>query len=405
LASADVFAFFRGQALRFLTGRHAIQAAAVVMALFVTTANIRASEMTAVDAEKEAGKSVMQTLAEQTYTDEVDPSEGEADVDDTPAVVDVAYLDGQALEASDALDSSYDPATEELIEESDRAEPFADAVQVEPEYVPDQSGAAPSRTKIAEYEVQEGDSVAAIAERFGLKPATVLSANGLSARSVIRPGAKLRIPPVDGIVYVVKRGDTVAAIAKRLSSETAEILEANALGDADTIVIGTELIVPGGVMPAPVPSRTSVARAPAQSNSYRVPADADDSLVASGQMIWPAGCRRISQYYKGRTHTGVDIACPLGTPLYAADSGVVIYAGWNSGGYGYMTIVDHQNGYFTRYGHQKKGGVLVSVGERVRRGQVIGLMGSTGRSTGPHLHFEVMRGSLTSRLNPLSFIR
>lgn len=124
-------------------------------------------------------------------------------------------------------------------------------------------------------------------------------------------------------------------------------------------------------------------------------------------MIWPTAARRITQYFGhyrgGSRHTGVDIAGPIGTAIYAADDGVVALSGWNSGGYGNMVLIDHGGGIYTRYGHASK--LLVRAGDAVKRGDVIALIGSTGHSTGPHLHFEVMTGNPHNRKNPLEYVR
>ena len=117
-------------------------------------------------------------------------------------------------------------------------------------------------------------------------------------------------------------------------------------------------------------------------------------------MVWPTTCRRITQYFRGWRHTGVDIACSTGADIYSAEEGVVEKAGWNSGGYGNHIIVKHPDGTKTLYAHIKARGILVSPGDYVKKGQLIAYMGSTGRSTGPHLHFEIIvRGS---RINPFN---
>lgn len=404
LALRDFAAFFRGQAMRLLTGRHAVQIAAVAMALLVTTTNIKAGEMTAMSVDDSNERSVLEVIFDPGYYDDSADLISEENLGE-PASPSVGYMDGLVIQAGDAL-TEEDPATDVLAGEEgaeyERPQPFADAAHPLPDAAGLGSGNHPStRTRIVQYTVEDGDTIGIIAEKFGLKTATILAVNGLTARSIIRPGAVLRVPPMDGIVYVTKRGDTLAAIAKRLSAEPEKIVEANALANADSLGVGTELIVPGGKLPAPPPAPARKSSSAVASVSSPTPS----SGAKAGRLLWPAGCRRISQYYRGAAHTGLDIACPLGTSLYAAEDGVVAYAGWNTGGYGYMTIINHGGGLYTRYAHQKTGGVLVKVGESVTRGQVIGLMGSTGRSTGSHLHFEVMIGSYSSRRNPLDYIR
>lgn len=320
---------------------------------------------------------------------------------------DTTYLSSQAVSAEQSGFSDSDSQSENGVDDGlyveDSSEialvsPFGTSVHVDmrPEVEHDR----PTRTVIEEYIVQPGESIGSISRKFGLRTATLLDANGLTARSYIQPGQKLRVLPYDGIVYKVKSGDTVAKIGKTYDSDIQKILEVNNLADASGLVVGREIILPDGHLPAPpAPKR------PAQiaTNLRNVIAPPPSPNRASRGMIWPTAVRRVSQYWKGRRHTGVDIAGPVGTPIYAADDGVVVVAGWNSGGYGNMLLLDHGGGIYTRYGHSSKN--LVQVGDTVKKGDTIALMGSTGRSTGPHLHFEVMTGSPRNRVNPLDYVR
>jgi murein DD-endopeptidase MepM/ murein hydrolase activator NlpD len=186
----------------------------------------------------------------------------------------------------------------------------------------------------------------------------------------------------------------LAKIAKKYNIDANDIIEANKLASVDDIRVGENLIIPGG---------RKIIIAPTQPvYVYKPPTTSTIKTTATGQMTWPNGCYHISQYYRGSLHTGIDIACSYGTPIHAADSGRVIKAqgGWN-GGYGNETIIDHGNGITTLYGHQSA--IYVRVGDYVTKGQVIGAEGSTGRSTGPHLHFEVRVSGVPK--NPLSYIR
>jgi murein DD-endopeptidase MepM/ murein hydrolase activator NlpD len=264
---------------------------------------------------------------------------------------------------------------------------YAGAAIVQP-YLPTTGVSVALRQNIEEYEVQEGDTLAGIATRYRLQLNTVLQANNLSSRSVIRPGQKLAILPIDGLVHTVKRGDQVSALAKRYRVTSEAIVSFNRLPDERALLPGLRLIIPGG-RPEPVaapPRRTvEVPTAPPRDTGTR--------------LLWPTNSRRITQYFTWR-HSGVDIGAPLGSPIYAAEAGVVVEARWN-GGYGRMVLLRHDSGLLTRYGHATK--LLVSAGERVTRGQTIALVGSTGRSTGPHLHFEVVSGG--RRVNPFSYTR
>lgn len=247
------------------------------------------------------------------------------------------------------------------------------------------------RQAIETYVVQAGDTISSVAQKFDLNTTTILWENGLSIRSLLRIGQKIIILPTDGLSYTIKRGDTIASLAKKYKIDSQTITEFNNL--EDKITIGKKIILPGAKpISAPV-----VYRPPQTTN---LPTSRISAPASNTKLLWPTAARRITQYF-GWRHTGLDIAGPIGTPIYAAESGVVIKAGWNRGGYGYYIIIDHGNGLATLYGHNSK--LLVSTGEQVVRGQQISQMGSTGRSTGPHLHFEVRINSRVN--NPLSYIR
>mgnify|MGYP000005848812 CR=1 FL=1 len=248
---------------------------------------------------------------------------------------------------------------------------------------------------IREYEVVEGDTIAKIANKFGVSVNTILWANGLSSTSLVKPGQKLKIPLVSGVVHTVVKGDTLSRIAQKYAVSESTIREYNII-DGDKLSIGQVLIIPGGRLietPKPRPSVTVKVSRPASDNNIVV--------SGTGKMSWPNACYRISQYYKGWIHTGVDIACPSGSAIRAADDGTVIRVQYGRTGYGYNVIIDHGNGISTLYAHMSR--IDVVVGQYVAKGEVIGAEGSTGRSTGPHLHFEVRISG--SHVNPLNYIR
>ncbi|PIZ94495.1 MAG: peptidase M23, partial [Candidatus Magasanikbacteria bacterium CG_4_10_14_0_2_um_filter_37_12] len=256
------------------------------------------------------------------------------------------------------------------------------------------------RTKIVQHIVQSGDTLGGIAEEYGVSVSTVLWANDLSVRSILKIGQSLDILPVEGLVHVVKKGDTVSKLASLYDAEADQIIEYNRLqANGADIVIGENLVIPGGVKSEPKstyipPQSYDVLR------GVSAPPPSVESPAGSGY-IWPANVRTITQYF-GWRHTGLDIAGPVGSSIYAAKSGKVITSqdGWN-GGYGNYVIIDHGGGVQTLYGHSSRR--LVSVGEQVKQGQTIALIGSTGNSTGPHLHFEVRVNG--RRSNPLQYIR
>lgn len=256
-----------------------------------------------------------------------------------------------------------------------------------------------ARANVIYHEVMAGETIGAIAEQYGISLATILWSNNLTARSYIRPGDKLKILPTSGVVHKVKKGDTIGKIAKLYNTTPEKIIKSNKLKEDGTdMVVGEELLVPDGRMPAPV--YVAPVRKYTQLSNIAAPPPSVAAPAGSGY-LWPAGVRRITQYY-GWRHTGLDIGGPIGTGLYASKAGTVIRSqcGWN-GGYGCYIIVDHGGGVTTLYGHASK--LYVSVGEYVSQGQTIATMGSTGRSTGSHLHFEVRVNG--AKQNPLKYIR
>lgn len=265
-----------------------------------------------------------------------------------------------------------------------------------------------ARDKIIDYTVQPGDSLGGIAYQHGVSIITILWENGLSERSIIRPGDVIRIPPTSGIMHTVKSGDTVLKIAKLYNSEADEIIKFNNLkDDGSDLIKGEKIMVPNGIKPAtrsPVMARRSIIiGATKNQGNIKVPLASKAAPSASGY-VWPSGSHTITQYFSLK-HNGIDIAGAWQTPTYAAKAGVVEKAscGWNQG-YGCYVIIDHEDGLKTLYGHHSK--LLVETGERVVTGQVIALMGNTGNvrgKTGIHVHFEIMQGK--KRYNPLGYVK
>jgi LysM repeat protein len=259
----------------------------------------------------------------------------------------------------------------------------------------------PKRDSAFAYTVRDGETVTAISSKFNVSVETILWENGLGVRSLIRKGDVLSILPVSGVSHKVVSGDTVGAIAKKYDIEKDEIVAFNGLFDEGDIKIGQRLVIPGGKKVSPYETGSKyVSRPTTQVSSVtKLFIPPSTSAAATSGMFWPANARLISQYYSWR-HKGLDIAAPTGTAIYAADNGTVTLSGWTSG-YGNNLVVDHGNGVKTRYAHASK--LYVSVGEKVAKGQTIMAMGSTGWSTGPHLHFEVVIGGV--KKNPLSYIK
>ncbi len=258
-----------------------------------------------------------------------------------------------------------------------------------------------NRSEIIYYTVASGDTVSGMANKFKISVNTILWSNNLTAFSLIRPGDKLIILPVSGTVYNIKSGDTVGRIALRFGVEENSIFQYNNIKSAGDLKIGQTIIIPGGkkISDTVAVKTTTTSRS---GNAVAVieklinPKKAPNS---STSMTWPTEGHRISQYYSWR-HTGLDIANKVGTPLYAAESGTVEFAGW-SNGYGNNVVINHGGGKKTRYAHASK--LYVKVGEEVDRGEQIAAMGSTGWSTGSHIHFEVIVNGV--KYNPLNYIR
>lgn len=249
---------------------------------------------------------------------------------------------------------------------------------------------------IQTYVVKTGDTLGSIARAHGLKLSTLLWANNLTERSLIRLGQHLVVLPVDGIHYRIKRGDTLGVVAKRFSSDVDSIIKTNSLANPNAVAIGDLLIIPGGIMPAAPRSQLQRSLIGRVRDTY---APSGTSERSSGSYIWPTSARRITQYFSWR-HIGVDIAGPPSNRIYAAADGVVSFAGW-ARGYGLSLVINHGGGKQTRYGHSRK--LFVKVGQSVSQGETIAMVGSTGRSTGPHLHFEVIVNG--KRVNPFAYIR
>lgn len=248
------------------------------------------------------------------------------------------------------------------------------------------------RTSVTVYTVQAGDTVLGIAHRFGLTGTSLLNANQSLADQpdLLSIGQELYILPVDGVYHTVARGETIEAIATRYKVEVDAIalFPGNDLSAPFALTQGQRLIVPGGVRPY-VPRPVTTFRATGAATRAGV--------TGTGQFAWPMSGRITQGFWAG--HRAIDIGAPRGTPILAADAGTVVAAHF-AGGYGRMVVIDHGNGYQTLYAHMDA--FYVEVGQAVTKGQVIGRCGSTGNSTGPHLHFEVRQGG--SLLNPFSFL-
>jgi murein DD-endopeptidase MepM/ murein hydrolase activator NlpD len=245
------------------------------------------------------------------------------------------------------------------------------------------------RDKVEDYTVKGGETLASIADKFDVSVDTIKWANNLKS-DLIKPNQVLKIPPVTGIVHKVASGENIYTIAKKYNTNAQNILNFpfNSFEDLDTfsLAVGQILYVPGGTIEPEKPA-------------YQFVASIQAGVRGPSNFIWPTS-GIITQYYVWY-HQALDIANPSQPVVLAADSGVVTYSGCLNWGYGCHVIVDHGNGYQTLYGHLSR--LDVESGSSVSQGSQIGIMGSTGRSTGTHLHFEIRSGGVL--LNPLNFLK
>lgn len=275
------------------------------------------------------------------------------------------------------------------------------------------------RIEVIQYTVQPGDTVFGIAEKFGLKPSTILFGNYAVLKDTphsLRPGQVLNILPVDGTYYEWLGTENLNKVADFFGVDPEVIvnypgnhLDPEAIGDYahPNIPPGTWLIIPGGrrellSWQAPIGiTRQNPARAkiigPGACGAI------SGGAVGFGTFVWPTPKHWLSGYnYSPDTgHYGIDLAGELGDGIFATDAGVVVYAGWNDWGYGNVIVLDHGTGWQSLYAHLNQ--INVVCGQSVGQGELIGLMGSTGNSSGPHLHFELMH-SQYGKVNPLDYL-
>lgn len=238
----------------------------------------------------------------------------------------------------------------------------------------------PMDDTISVYEVKKGDTLSTIASLFNVSKNTIIWANDLKSQTVA-VGDTLIILPMTGIKHSVKKGETLTSIAKKYKADVYDIAKFNGIPKDGELAVGAIILVPEGeVAVAPIPVRVASASKPKILDSYI-------NSTPSGFLVRPIVGGRRTQGVHG--HNAVDIAASQGTPIYAAATGRVIVArnsGYN-GGYGRMVIMMHEGNVQTVYAHMRA--VYVTSGQDIVQGTVIGEVGNTGRSTGPHLHFEV----------------
>ena len=278
----------------------------------------------------------------------------------------------------------------------------------------------PIRTKT--YVVVQGDSLWSIANSQNVELDTLIGSNTFKTSARLRPGATLRIPNQEGIFYVMKKGETIEAVSKRYSVSMNKIRQVNAEKNVASLKTGDEIFLPGArpeglvehtdVKVAEVkksaPAKTAKAPAVKPAQKTEKPSGSEVAVRrAKGGFRWPImgrinspfGWRQHPITRRKDFHTGIDIKAERNDPIKAAGGGKVLYSGW-MGGYGKVLVIEHPNGQSTLYAHCST--LLAGKGASVSSGQLVAKIGTTGRSTGPHLHFEVRNGN--SPVNPIKYL-
>ncbi len=273
------------------------------------------------------------------------------------------------------------------------------------------------RVTVITYTVQTGDSLFSIADQFNLQPETVLWGNFEILEDnphLLSTGQVLNILPTDGTYYKWNTGDSMAQVAEFFDTDPQAILSypgnnidlttTDAFTTSTGIQEGAWVIVPGGRRPfkdwgPPAISRSNPATARYYGDGFC--GSVYEGAVGTGTFVWPTTDRSISGYTYTGIHPAIDIAGSTGNPVFASDNGVVVFSGWSNYGYGYMVVVDHGNGWQTAYAHLSAVGA--GCGQSVFQGSYIGALGSTGNSSGPHLHFELVYNG--AKPNPLDYLQ
>jgi len=275
------------------------------------------------------------------------------------------------------------------------------------------------RFEITNYTVQQGDTLFGIAEKFALKPQTLLWGNYDILRDnpdTLGIGQSLNILPVNGVLHTWTAGEGLNSVAKYYGVKPEDIinflgnnLDPQTIGDLSkpNIAPGTKLIIPGGKRDFVSWSAPRVTRQNPAAAKVLGPGNCGvitSGPIGTGTFVWPVeGSHFISNPFSlAINHPAIDLPGFTGSPIHAVDGGVVVYAGWNDWGYGNMIMIDHGNGWQSLYAHLSQ--INVHCGQGVSQNEVIGLMGSTGNSTGPHVHLE-LRNDVYGKVDPTLFLR
>ncbi|WKC78746.1 peptidoglycan DD-metalloendopeptidase family protein [Borreliella turdi] len=239
--------------------------------------------------------------------------------------------------------------------------------------------------KVFEHKIKPGETLSHIAARYQITSETLISFNEIKDVRSIKPNSVIKVPNMKGIVYVVKKNDSISSIASAYNVPKVDILDSNNL-DNEVLFLGQKLFIPGGRLP-----KDFLKEVLGETFIYPV-----QGVITSGYGYRPDPFTRVISF-----HNGIDIANLANTPIKASREGIVVTVGFNAGGYGKYVVISHSNGFQTLYAHLNS--FAVKVGEKVSRGAVIGYMGSTGYSTGNHLHFTIFKNGKTE--NPMKYLR
>jgi len=270
------------------------------------------------------------------------------------------------------------------------------------------------RSNVITYTVHTGDNLFGIADTYGLKPETLLWGNYDTLKDnphLLSPGQVLNILPVDGAYYQWKEGDNINSVADYYNVDPEEIISypgndfdlTKAKDGNPGVETGAWLIIPGGTRPIKDWGPPAISRSNPAVAKYYGPGSCGavyEGAFGTGTFIWPTTEHFISGYHYSAIHRAIDIGGVLGNPVVASDSGVVVYAGWSNYGYGNLIVIDHGGGWQTAYAHLNS--IAVRCGQSVYQGGYIGALGTTGNSSGPHLHFEIVYQG--TKPNPLDYL-
>lgn len=264
-----------------------------------------------------------------------------------------------------------------------------------------------TRWHVSSYTIHKNDNIWNIAKKFNTNHRYIIEYNNINSPDSVQAGTKIGVPNRKGIYYTVKSGDTVSEIAVDNSISISKLKKENSI--SDRIIIGQKLFLPDVSLPKKKTKTNTSTHKLVASSTNTTSSKSKSTKINNGlHFAWPTTVRTITSAFglrihpitkKRQFHNGIDIKVNTGTPVRASEAGTIIFSGWKTG-YGYLVVIKHKNNYITVYAHNSK--LKVKKGDRVSKGQLISLSGSSGLSTGPHLHFEIRK--YETPLNPLRML-